>query len=148
MIKQVVLASVLTLTLALGYVGMPGVEGKTTEQSGADGQTRAVVEAASAFLKSLNPDQRQRVQFAFTPQKGGTIAPFHRTADGGVAPGAPAEGQHGGPGGQARALGSGAPVAGPAWDLPVASSASSMERLSGRITRSATRFGLAFVLIH
>ena len=57
MIKQVVLASVLTLTLALGYVGMPGVEGKTTEQSGADGQTRAVVEAASAFLKSLNPDQ-------------------------------------------------------------------------------------------
>ncbi|MGA7924772.1 MAG: hypothetical protein WCA20_02125 [Candidatus Sulfotelmatobacter sp.] len=85
--KLVVLASALTLTGALGYVGVKRVEGKTAQQPAPDRETRAVVDAATAFLKTLSTDQRQKVQFTFTPQETGTIARFHRTPDGGVAPG-------------------------------------------------------------
>jgi hypothetical protein len=56
-----------------------------------------VVDATLAFLNTLSAE-RQNVQFAFTPQKTGTIARFHRTPDGGVAPGAPAGTQQGGSG--------------------------------------------------
>jgi hypothetical protein len=63
--KLVVLVSVLTLTVALVCVGLQRVEGKTAEQSNSDHQTRAVVDAATAFLKTLSADQRQKVLYAF-----------------------------------------------------------------------------------
>jgi len=91
--KLVVLASTLAVTGAFGYISIKRVEGKMAELLGSDRQTRAVVDATTGFLNALNADQRQKVQFAFVPQKAGTNAPFHRTADGGVAPGAPTAGQ-------------------------------------------------------
>src|SRR5581483_719173 len=103
-----VLACALALTGATGYFGIKRADGKSTEQPSPDRQTRAVVDATRAFLTSLTPNQRQEVQFAFTPQRVGANAPFHRTADGGVAPGAPSEGQKnhpassGAPSGQSR----------------------------------------------
>ena len=94
--KLVVVAFVLAVTGA--FVGVRSVLGTTTEAPATDRQTRAVVDSATTFLKSLNANQRQQVEFAFTPQKFGTNAPFHRTPDGGVAAGAPAGPTKGGPG--------------------------------------------------
>lgn len=99
MSRVVVLASALTLVGIAGYFGVKRVEGKMSAVAASDRQTSAVVEATTAFLKTLTPDQREKVQFAFTPAKSGTMAPFHRTSDGGVAPGAPPPRQGGGPGG-------------------------------------------------
>jgi hypothetical protein len=98
---MIVLAGAVALTLAFGHAGagLKEVQGKTVDHSFSDRQTRAVVEATNSFLASLSGDQRQKVQFAFTPQKLGANAPFHRTADGGVAPGAPAGVQPAGAGG-------------------------------------------------
>lgn len=84
------------------YTGTQRAEANIAESTSSR-QTAAVVDATSVFLKSLNPDQRQKVQFAFTPQKLGANAPFHRTANGGAAPSAPVSGQSrpdglGGPG--------------------------------------------------
>ena len=94
------LAATVALVATAGYVSIDRAHGKTVEQPASERETRAVVDAASDFLGSLSADQRQKVQFAFTPQKLGVNAPFHRTSDGGVAPGAPAGGQAGtgGPG--------------------------------------------------
>lgn len=94
MSMKIRLAGVVALTLAFGYAGagLQKAEGKVVVSSSSDRQTRAVVEATNSFLVSLTKDQRQKVQFAFTPQKLGASAPFHRTAGGGVAPGAPAGG--------------------------------------------------------
>ena len=103
--REIVLAGAVALTVASGHVSLTRVEAKTIEHTSPDRQTRAVVDATSAFLASLSPDQRQKVQFAFTPQKLGVNAPFHRTADGGVAPGAPAGGQQAGSGGPGRGPG-------------------------------------------
>jgi Protein of unknown function (DUF3500) len=115
--KLVLLTSALAFTGATGYFGINRVEGKTTEQPSSDRQTRAVVDAASAFLTSLTPGQRQKVQFAFIPQKLAVNAPFHRTADGGVAPGAPVGGQQGGgPGSPGH--GPGRPTGGPEMGPP------------------------------
>ena len=61
-------------------------------------QTTRVVEAANHFLHMFSASQRGQVSFPFTPQKASSIARFHRTSDGGVAPGAPAEHANG-PGG-------------------------------------------------
>jgi hypothetical protein len=94
--KLVVVAFVLAVTGA--FVGVRSVLGTTTEAPATDRQTRAVVDSATTFLKSLNANQRQQVEFAFTSQKFGTNAPFHRTPDGGVAAGAPAGPTKGGPG--------------------------------------------------
>jgi Protein of unknown function (DUF3500) len=98
--KLIVLVSAIALTVASGYMGLTRIAGKTVDASSSDGQTRAVVNATAAFLASLSAGQRQNVQFAFTPHNVGEKAPFHRTADGGVAPGAPAgvQGHPGGPG--------------------------------------------------
>jgi hypothetical protein len=90
-----ILATGVALIATASYVSIDQVHGKTIEQPASDRQTQAVVDATSDFLKSLTADQRKRVQFAFTPQKLGVNAPFHRTSDGGVAPGAPAGGQAG-----------------------------------------------------
>lgn len=86
--KKVVLASILTLCGTVGYLGLTRVNG-TVEAGSVSNQTRAVVEATTAFLNTLPPEQRQKVQFAFAPQGTGVKAPFHRIPDGGVAPGAP-----------------------------------------------------------
>lgn len=94
--KLVVAAFVLAVTGA--FVGVRSILGTTTEAPATDRQTRAAVDSATTFLKSLNANQRQQVEFAFTPQKFGTNAPFHRTPDGGVAAGAPAGPTKGGPG--------------------------------------------------
>ena len=102
------LAGAVALTVASAHVSLKRVEAKMVEAPSPDRQTRAVVDAASAFLGSLRADQRQKVQFAFTPQKLGANAPFHRTTDGGVAPGAPAGGQQAGAGGAGR--GPGGPI--------------------------------------
>ncbi|MGI4756484.1 MAG: DUF3500 domain-containing protein [Janthinobacterium lividum] len=83
------IASLLTLAGAIDSAGLARVEGTSAAQPSSSAQTRAVVDAAAAFLHLLNADQRQKVQFAFTTPALGVNAPFHRTADGGVAPGAP-----------------------------------------------------------
>lgn len=79
-------ASALTLIGVIGYVGMRRVQGQTATS---DRQTSAVVDATTAFLRTLSADQRQKVQFVFTLQKTGTIARFHRTQGVEVAPGPP-----------------------------------------------------------
>jgi Protein of unknown function (DUF3500) len=54
----------------------------------ADGETQAVLKAATAFLNSLSADQRQKVLFPFTPQRTARAAKFSRTgAPGGGPPG-------------------------------------------------------------
>ncbi len=106
--KRMVLAGAVALTVASGYVSLARVGAKMIERTSPDRQTLAVVDATSAFLASLTADQRHKVQFAFTPQKLGANAPFHRTTDGGVAPGAPAGGQQAGAGGPGR--GPGGPI--------------------------------------
>ncbi len=51
-------------------------------QAPAAAQTRAIVSAATAFLDSLSPAQREKVQFPFTPQKTATAARFSRSDTG------------------------------------------------------------------
>jgi hypothetical protein len=90
--------TILVSTVALavfGYAAIQRTERTSSVQAESHRQTSAVVDAANAFLKALSPDQRHNVQFAFTPQKSGTIVRFHRTANGGVAPSAPAGGADG-----------------------------------------------------
>ncbi len=96
----------LLLAMPFAYTGMRRMAVKAAEQP-FDRQTSAVVDATEALLRSLSADQRQKIQFSFTPQQLGVIAPFHRPSDGGVAPGAPAAGQAGpgGPGGPGRGPG-------------------------------------------
>ena len=122
--KTAVLASVLAVGASFAYTGIRRVEGKGADQAITSSQTRAIVEATTAFLAALNADQQQKVQFAFATPKLGVDAPFHRTPDGGVAPGVPtgqqgrrgsAEGQGGpgGPGGPGRPGGPGGQDHGP-----------------------------------
>lgn len=84
-----------------GRHGKAGAAPSGAIQSTPDAQTRAVVEAAAAFLNTLSPDQRQKVLFPFTPEKTATVARFKRHGMGGK-PGGPfggGGGPHGGPGG-------------------------------------------------
>jgi hypothetical protein len=96
--KVTIVASALALAGVIGYVCIQQVEGTTAKRATDEGQTRAVVDATLAFLETLSLEQRQKVQFPFTPRETGTIARFHRTPDGRVAPGAPAGSQQGGSG--------------------------------------------------
>src|SRR5579875_1451456 len=65
-------------------------------------QTQAIVSATTAFLSSLNADQRQKVQFPFTPQKTANAAKFARTGGprgaGGPGRGGPMQGPGARPG--------------------------------------------------
>ena len=79
-------ASALICVTAFGFFG----EGKDTPR--AVNQTQAIVTATTAFLNSLSADQRQKVQFPFTPQKRATAAKFARTGG----PGGPGMGAAGG----------------------------------------------------
>ena len=95
--RVTVLAAALAVAGATSSVGFARVEGASAARRSSV-QTEAVVDATTSFLHTLNADQRQKVQFAFTTPALGASAPFHRTSDGGVAPGAPT-GQQMGPGG-------------------------------------------------
>jgi hypothetical protein len=55
-------------------------------QGTAANQTKSIVTATTAFLNSLSPAQREKVQFSFTPEKTATSAKFAR-AGGGRGPG-------------------------------------------------------------
>jgi hypothetical protein len=96
--KVPIVASALAVAGVIGYVCIQQVDGTTAERTTDEGQTRAAVDATLAFLETLSAEQRQKVLFPFIPQKTGMIARFHRTPDGGVAPGAPAGTQQGGSG--------------------------------------------------
>ena len=107
--KRFVLLTALTLAGVFACIDLKLVEGKAVTQVSSNLETRAVADAAIAFLKTLNADERQKVQFAFAPLPKSSLAAFHRTPDGGVAPGAPASHQQGAPGGRPSGPGTGPP---------------------------------------
>jgi Protein of unknown function (DUF3500) len=88
--KRVLLASVLGVAAVGGYLGIIHAAATNAGREDASAQTKQVARAADDFLNTLNVEQKRQVSFDFVPQKAGLIAPFHRTSDGGVAPGAPA----------------------------------------------------------
>jgi hypothetical protein len=66
-------------------------------------QTQDIVTAKTTFLNSLSADQREKVQFPFTPEKTATAAKFARHGmGGGQGPGGGPG--HGGPGGGSGAM--------------------------------------------
>jgi hypothetical protein len=67
-----VLAPLLTVGVLLACLGTPGRQ--ATAQTAKESRTQAVVEATTAFLKSLGGDQRKKVQFPFKPEKRATVA--------------------------------------------------------------------------
>lgn len=69
---------------------------KATPQATTSAQTRAVVTAATAFLNSLTPAQKEKLEFPFTPQETATVARFARSGMGG---GLGGDRPHRGPGG-------------------------------------------------
>jgi hypothetical protein len=96
-----VLATVGSVALA-GYFAMSG---NNAAQAAVDTQTQAVVTATNAFLDTLTADQRQKVQFPFSPQKTASAAKFSRSGpagrDSGTPPPQSPQGRdHGGPPGQ------------------------------------------------
>ena len=144
--RIVMVASVLSVGALCGYLGAVHPAVNSVQQADAADQTKQVARAATAFLNTLSAEQRQKVAFDFIPKKAAVIASFHRTSDGGVAPGAPTasavmKGPTGPPPGNAPEGGStwvrqtvanlalpegGLEDRASAWDLPVASSASNM----------------------
>jgi hypothetical protein len=82
-------ASVLSAGAICGYLGAIHPAANSVHNEDAAAQTKQVAQAATAFLNTLNAEQRQKVSFEFTPQKTAVMARFHRTSDSGVAPGAP-----------------------------------------------------------
>jgi hypothetical protein len=97
--KRFVLVSALTIVRAIAYVGVERVQAMGAEQVSSYRQTQAVVDATKGFLGTLSANERQKVQLAFVLSKTSSTAVFHRTPDGGVAPGAPAGGDGGRPNG-------------------------------------------------
>jgi hypothetical protein len=67
--KTNLLASALTVAALCGYFGWAGNAPGATTQAAAGANTQAIVTATTAFLNSLSADQRNKVQFPFTPQK-------------------------------------------------------------------------------
>jgi Protein of unknown function (DUF3500) len=64
----------LTLAILCAYFSS-----RATPQATTDAQTQAVVTATKAFLNLLSADQKEKVQFPFTPQKTATAARFARS---------------------------------------------------------------------
>jgi hypothetical protein len=89
LLKIVMLACALSAGALFGYLGAVHPAPKNAQHEDAAAQTKQVARATTAFLNTLSTEQRQNVTFAFTPKKSAVIAPFHRTSDGSVAPGAP-----------------------------------------------------------
>jgi hypothetical protein len=92
LLKIVMLASVLSVGALCGYLGAVRPAAKNVQREDAATQTKQVARAATAFLNTLSTAQRQKVAFDFTPKRTAVIGRFHRTSDGGVAPGPPAAG--------------------------------------------------------
>ena len=90
---------------AVGFVALAGyfaLNGNKAAQAAINFRTQAVVTATNAFLDTLTADQRQKVQFPFSPQKTATAAKFSRTGPvghpGGAPPAQSRQGlNHGGP---------------------------------------------------
>jgi hypothetical protein len=89
LLRIVMLAYALSVGALCGYLGTVHPAANNVQHEDAAAQTKQVARAATAFLNTLSTEQRQKVTFDFTPKKTAVIAPFHRTSDGGVAPGAP-----------------------------------------------------------
>jgi hypothetical protein len=89
LLKIVMLACALSVGALCGFLGVVNPAAKNPQYEDAAAQTKKVKQAATAFLNTLSAEQRQEVAFDFTPKKTAVIAPFHRTSDGGVAPGGP-----------------------------------------------------------
>jgi Protein of unknown function (DUF3500) len=89
-------AAALLCVTAFGFLN------QAKDTSTATSQTQAIVTATSTFLSSLSVDQRQKVQFPFTPQKTATAAKFAKKGgpDGPGSPGrgGPMQGPGAGPG--------------------------------------------------
>jgi len=90
LLKIVMLACALSVGALCGFLGVVHPAATNPQHEDAAAQTKQVAQAATAFLNTLGTEQRQMVAFDFTPKKTAVTAPFHRTSDGGVAPGAPA----------------------------------------------------------
>lgn len=88
--KLLVLVPMLSLPTAVGSFPAVHAAPQAVQPANASVQTTMVAKAANDFLLTLRAEQRGKVLFPFTTQKTATIARFHRTADGGVAPGVPA----------------------------------------------------------
>jgi hypothetical protein len=95
--KITILAWVPALTLAA--FGMYFATAAAPQGTAAN-QTKSVVTVTTSFLNSLSPEQREKIQFPFTPEKTATAAKFARTG-GGRGPGG------GGPGGDRKGPGGG-----------------------------------------
>ena len=76
---------IVLFTASLGVITLCGVFGavRAAQNSNAESQTQAVATAATAFLKTLSGDQRQKVMFPFTPLKTAKAAQFTRTGTSG-----------------------------------------------------------------
>jgi Protein of unknown function (DUF3500) len=88
--KIVLLASLLGMGAVCGYLSMIHAAAKDLPREDTTAQTKQVARAATAFLNTLSAEQKRKVIFDFMPHKTAVMAYFHRTNDGGVAPGAPA----------------------------------------------------------
>ena len=93
-------STLVTLALAASVTlcASAGEAGDTPDAApsiAAAARTRDIVDAATAFLKSLSAAQQAKVQFAFTPEKTATLARFQRTGG----PGNPGSGPGGRPDG-------------------------------------------------
>ena len=99
--KIVLTVSALGIGAVCGYLGIVDAVANGGQREAAAVQTKQVARAATDFLKTLSAEQKHQVSFNFTPQKTAAVAHFHRTSDGGVAPGPPAGSTgmsgHGGP---------------------------------------------------
>ena len=153
--RNVILTLVSALALGAAIGALPAASSSLEAQTPPASPTQAVVVAAEAFLKTLTPELRGKVQFPFTPQANATLATFARS---GGPPGGPGgrgdEGGRGDAGRKAAAQAARAVMraaraaipavrairaaaAAPAAALP-ALSARSTAMPSGRTSRSAT----------
>ena len=77
-------------------LGRRGITAESLPTTGA--QTETIVAATRAFLSSLSTEQREKVQFSFTPLKKATVAKFSRSGMGGQPGGGAPRGIPNGPG--------------------------------------------------
>lgn len=72
------LTMALTVSVAASAAAFFGADGEAPAESPESTQTKAVVEATTAFLASLGDDQRQKAQFAFPGDQAPAAAKFAR----------------------------------------------------------------------
>ena len=74
------LVSALVCVASFEFFAKHGKAASAITPTSGDAQAQAVVAAATAFLNSLTPTERENVQFTFTAEKTGTAARFSRAA--------------------------------------------------------------------